>query len=90
MKAIILILALAAPLVAQTKAPELTTTEKAAIQFLLDKQAEDAKSRASLEAAEKDITSIMTQVQADVVKTHPGYHLTLKPIALVKDEEAKK
>lgn len=85
MKAALLAVFLALPLAAQTK-PELTSTEKMALQSLLDKGASNQKVRDNLDASDKQLLADAALIQADAAKTHPGYHLTLKPIELVKDE----
>lgn len=89
MKTVLFALFLALPLAAQTKAPELSVTEQIALQSLLDKEQANATERAKLDANDKALQSAAAQIQADVLKTHPGYHLTLNPIALVKDEAPK-
>lgn len=78
MKAFILILALAAPLVAQTKAPELTSTEKFAISSIMEKQAK-------LSEETKALNQAAQAVVADIAVTHPGYHLDPNTMQLVKD-----
>lgn len=62
----------------QTKAPELTSTEKFAISSIMEKQAKISEETKALNQAAQAVV-------ADIAVTHPGYHLDANTMQLVKD-----
>ena len=79
MKLAAAILFLAIPLMAQDKKPEqLTFTEASAISAIAEKlQANQTEGQ--------KLGQALAQIQGDIAKSHPGYHLDLATGALAKD-----
>jgi len=75
---VVLLLALGEIAIAQAPQPQLSTTEMAALSYIIEAQ---HKAQAQLDAANR----AMKEVEADIAKAHPGFHYSPELKRLEKD-----
>lgn len=74
---------------ALAQSPKLTTTEEIAIQAVVQQSKQAAEDAQKAQQEHEQVMNSVKAIEADITKTHPGFHLDEKTMQLAKDETKK-